>query len=64
MVTCQEYHRHLLAMARCNKATPTIQEVAAAMGISLIEATQHQSYLDDIIREDREDYLKFEKERL
>ena len=56
MVTCQEYHRHLLAMARCNKATPTIQEVAAAMGISLIEATQHQSYLDDIIREAREEF--------
>jgi len=51
-------------MARCNKATPTIQEVAAAMGISLIEATQHQSYLDDIIREARDDYFKFEKERL
>ena len=56
MVTCQEYHRHLLAITRCSKATPTIQEVAAAMGISLIEATQHQSYLDDIIREAREEF--------
>lgn len=58
------YHRHLLAIARCNKATPTIQEVAAAMGISETRATQLQSYLDGIIREARDDYLKFEKERL
>jgi hypothetical protein len=50
----------LLAMTRCNKATPTIQEVAAAMGISETRATQLQSYLDDIIREARDDYLKFE----
>ena len=55
-VTCQQYHRQLLAMTRCNKATPTIQEVAAAMGISLVEATQHQSYIDDIIREAREEF--------
>lgn len=59
MVTCQEYHRQLLAMARCNKATPTIQEVAAAMGISETRAIQLQSYLDDIIREARVEYLKF-----
>ena len=55
-VTCQQYHRQLLAMARCNKATPTIQEVAAAMGISLVEATQHQSYIDHIIREARAEF--------
>jgi len=58
------YHRHLLALARCNKATPTIQEVAAAMGIPLVRATQLQSYLDDIKREAHAEYLKFEKERL
>ena len=59
-VTCQQYHRQLLAMARCNKATPTIQEVADALGISLVEATHHQAYIDDIKREAHAEHLKFE----
>ena len=46
-----------------NKATPTIQEVANALGIPLDEATQHQSHRDDIKREAHAEYLKFEKER-
>lgn len=59
-VTWQQYHSQLMAMAMRNKATPTIQEVAAALGIPLDEATQHQSHIDDIKREARAEYLKFE----
>jgi len=57
------YHRHLLALAMRDKKTPAVKQVAAAMGIPLVRATQLQSYLDDIKKEAHAEYLKFEKER-
>jgi len=60
-VTCQQYHRKQIEMAIRNKATPSIQAVAAAMGISLVEASRHQEYIDKIKQEAHDDYLEFKK---
>lgn len=42
------YHRHLLTLAIRDKTTPTIKQVASAMGISETRATQLQSYINKI----------------
>jgi hypothetical protein len=42
------YHRHLLTLAIRDKTTPTIKQVATAMGISETRGAQLQSYINKI----------------